>query len=386
MVFFARLSEQRAIGTVKLLIIEPFFGGSHREWTERIRSFSRHEVDVLYLEGCYWKWRMRGGAVLLAEEYLALDRAPEIILASSMLDLPTFLGMIAKGGASIPPVALFCHENQFLYPIPDDRPALKEQRDNFGSINWRSSLVADLNIFNSEFHRREALNAYHEFIRRAPDHKAGSLVERIRDRTTVYPPAPDLLSLDEEVGSSLPKGKAKALLWNHRWEAEKGPNAFASIIKDLIEEGYAFQLILAGPSGNEERIRKTLAEAYPERVIWSGPANDREEYLACLRAADLLLVTSEQDFFGLSVIEAMHQRTLPILPDRLAYPEHLSGKLEGLLYRGMEEAKDHLRQILEGNCPVSPEDAREAVLPYDIREWMEAFDQELGSLSKERNS
>lgn len=371
---------------MKILIIEPFFAGSHQEWAERLRATSQHEVRILSLEGRFWKWRIRGGAVLLAEKYLSDTSEPDLILASSMLDLPTFIGMIAKRGAPIPPVALYCHENQFLYPIPDDRPVFKEQRNSFGAINWRSSLLADLNIFNSEFHRREALNAYLEFIRRAPDHNEGFLVDRIRERTSVYPPAPDLLSLDEEIGSSLPKGRSKVLLWNHRWEAEKAPADFAAIVRELIEDGQPLQLILAGPTGREEAVRRSLSDSYPERVILARPAEGREEYLACLRAADLLLVTSEQDFFGLSVVEAMHQHTIPILPDRLAYPEHLKGRLKKLLYSGVEEAKGILKDILENGPPVTPEEARAAVLRYDIREWIEDLDNELSGLLKERNS
>ncbi len=365
---------------MKVLIVEPFFAGSHREWAEGIQAFSHHEVNILSLEGRYWKWRMRGGAVLLAERYLGEGHEPELILGSSMLDLPTFTGWVAKGDGLIPPVVLYCHENQLLYPVPDERPVFQEQRNSFGSINWRSSLLADLNVFNSEFHRKEALNAYQDLIKRAPDHREAFMVERIRERCRVYPPAPDLLALDRECSASVQKGRGMALLWNHRWEKEKGPAGFASIVRTLMEEGYPLDLILAGPSGNEERIRQGLMMDFPEHVIWCGQTKDRDEYLACLRAADLILVTSEQDFFGLSTVEAMHQRTIPILPDRLAYPEHLSRRLQELLYKNEEEAKERMRSLLKGSLQVDGEEVRRSVAGYDIREWIGDFDRLLGSL------
>ena len=39
--------------------------------------------------------------------------------------------------------------------------------------------------------------------------------------------------------------------------------------------------------------------------------------------ADVLPVTSLQDFFGISIVEAISFKTYPILPNRLAYPELL---------------------------------------------------------------
>ena len=37
--------------------------------------------------------------------------------------------------------------------------------------------------------------------------------------------------------------------------------------------------------------------------------------------ADILPVTSNQDFFGISVMEAIYCKTYPILPNRLSYKE-----------------------------------------------------------------
>lgn len=57
-----------------------------------------------------------------------------------------------------------------------------------------------------------------------------------------------------------------------------------------------------------------------------GFARDYATYARWLNRADILPVTSRHDFFGCSVVEAMYCGVFPILPRRLAYPEHLEGK------------------------------------------------------------
>jgi glycosyltransferase involved in cell wall biosynthesis len=59
------------------------------------------------------------------------------------------------------------------------------------------------------------------------------------------------------------------------------------------------------------------------RIIHWGYADDFEEYARLLWKADILPVTSNQDFFGGSVVEAMYCGCFPMLPNRLAYSEHL---------------------------------------------------------------
>jgi glycosyltransferase involved in cell wall biosynthesis len=364
---------------MKVLIVEPFYGGSHALWIEGVTAFSRHQIRSLSLEGRYWKWRMRAGSILLARRYLEEEEAPHLILASSMLDLPTFFAFIAKVRGKEAALALYCHEDQFLYPVPDDRAVFREQRNEFGGINWRSALLADRTIFNSEYHRRAALKAFRDHVARAPDHREEGLLEGIEAKSCVFPPAPDLKASEGKVFTvDRPDRARSVLIWNHRWEPEKGPEAFTRIIKALMAEGSSMDLILAGPTGSAEHFRQELAAAYPERTLLAGAIHDREEYLDRVKEADLILVTSDQDFFGISVVEAMHLGVVPILPDRLAYPEHLPQSLrEKLLYRNEEEARRVTSGLIEEGVGDLPRQVRAAVAPYDIREWIGDLDDEL---------
>lgn len=370
---------------MKVLLVEPFYGGSHQRWAETLNAFSRHEWHFLTLEGRFWKWRFRGASILLGQKWKELKEKPDLIVASSMLDLPTFMAVLAKAEGELPPIVLYCHENQFLYPLPDDRPVFKEQRTHFGAINWRSSLLADRVFYNSEFHRQAAIEAYEDFIQRAPDHREESLLNGSSERSSVYPPAPDLQALDrKDLEFREPSDGEILLLWNHRWEQEKDPEAFVEFVDRAVAEGVNIRLILAGPSGSEEKRRQELLERYPEKTLLAEAIDDPERYVKWLHAADLIISFAHQDFFGLSVVEAMYCRTAPLLPDRLAYKEHLTEDLKGMLYKDLKEALQILHKNQGKELEAKQEAARASVAPYDIRNWIEDFDKELEAVRGDR--
>ncbi len=106
---------------MNILLVEPFFEGSHAAWAEGYQRHSRHRVELLTLTGRFWKWRMHGGAVTLAQRFLESDFCPDRILASDMCDLGTFLALTRERTARLP-TAVYFHENQLSYPWSPDDP------------------------------------------------------------------------------------------------------------------------------------------------------------------------------------------------------------------------------------------------------------------------
>ncbi|MBW2713999.1 MAG: DUF3524 domain-containing protein, partial [Deltaproteobacteria bacterium] len=87
---------------LEITLIEPFFTGSHETWANGLRAHSRHNIKLLSLPGTNWRWRMRGGAMALAQAYLAEEHQPDLLLATDMLDLPTFLALTRKETHGVP--------------------------------------------------------------------------------------------------------------------------------------------------------------------------------------------------------------------------------------------------------------------------------------------
>ena len=63
--------------------------------------------------------------------------------------------------------------------------------------------------------------------------------------------------------------------------------------------------------------------------------------------ADIIPVTNIQDFFGISIMEALYCNTNPLLPDRLAYPELLPQKFhKDHIYRDKTDLFDKLKECI----------------------------------------
>jgi len=95
---------------MRILLVEPYYTGSHRTWADGYRDHSRHEVTLVTHEGRFWKWRMQGGFLTLAEEVnaqVARIGPPDVLLASDMVHLAGLLGACRESLAGVP-VAAHC--------------------------------------------------------------------------------------------------------------------------------------------------------------------------------------------------------------------------------------------------------------------------------------
>ena len=78
-----------------------------------------------------------------------------------------------------------------------------------------------------------------------------------------------------------------------------------------------------------------------------GYVDDPAAYARWLWRADVLPVTSNHDFFGASVVQAIYCGCRPLLPRRLAFSEHIPEKLNGdYLYDGFDDLVSRLRAML----------------------------------------
>ena len=51
---------------MKILLLEPYYTGSHKQWADGYKHYSNNEIRILKMEGKFWKWRMHGGAITLS--------------------------------------------------------------------------------------------------------------------------------------------------------------------------------------------------------------------------------------------------------------------------------------------------------------------------------
>lgn len=361
---------------MKIVLLEPYMTGSHAAWAKQYQAHSSHDVEILGLEGKYWKWRMHGGAVSLARTFLEGQHRPDLIVATDMLDLSTFLALTRKVTADIP-VVLYMHENQLSYPwSPNDAdPSLKRDA-HYCFINYSSALVADKIFFNSDFHRKDFLAELPTFLNSFPDHNEVSSIDAIAAKSETLHLGLDLKRFDPHRPEETPTGRPPLLLWNHRWEYDKNPEEFFNGMYSLQERGIDFELAVLGESyGKQPAIFAEAQQKLNRQIVHWGFADSFAEYANWLWMADILPVTSIHDFFGVSVVEAIYCGCLPILPRRLAYPEHVSGPFfSDFFYEDSESFQERLGEICLAHRAKHSADVDSGVFRYDWSNLAPVYD------------
>lgn len=304
---------------MRILLIEPYYTGSHAAWAVSYAQKSQYQVDILSLPGRFWKWRMHGGAVTLARKFLASDLNPDLILVTDMLDLTTFLALTGHRTADIP-IAIYFHENQLTYPWSStDRDVAKRRDKHYGFINYVSALAADAVLFNSRYHQESFLASLPKLLKHFPDYNELSTVKQIQDKSQVLALGLDLQRFDAYKPSK-PNDKP-LILWHHRWEQDKCPEDFFKALTTLSERGVDFELTVLGEKFSRKPIVFLEAEkVLAKHIVQFGYVDSFADYAKWLWRSDIVPVTSNQDFFGASVVEALYCNCFALLPRRLAYP------------------------------------------------------------------
>jgi len=305
----------------KILLIEPYFGGSHKHFLSGLQNHVEAEYDLVQLPARKWKRRMLLSAPWVIEQ-LRLNSAEEnhydIVLASTFLDLALFRSMVCtvEGWNPKTRFLVYFHENQFAYPSQTHDP-LNYQ---FAAINFNSSLAADSIAFNSEFNRNTFLGGCRQFVKKSSDMSFQTLLSDIEKKSRVLYPGIDFCQFEgrQDPGA----GETPTIVWNHRWEHDKNPEEFFEALKHLQKRRIAFKLIVLGQSF------KTLPACFNDarsqfesEIVHFGYTESYREYVELLQKGDIVVSTAKHEFYGIAVIEAVRAGCVPLLPKRLSYPE-----------------------------------------------------------------
>lgn len=340
----------------RILILEPYFGGSHRHFLEGLQKHIAADYTVLTLPARKWKMRMQLSAIWCIDQLKALPvskRWFDAVLCSTFVDVAVFRAMLfqVKGWNSRARILTYFHENQFDYPLRFADPS----RHQFTSINLHSALASDDIAFNSHHNRDTFLQGCRTVLKKVTDMGLPDLVPAVMGKSRILHPGIDFTAID-----TLPWKKPTqppVIVWNHRWEHDKDPESFLKALVKLQERNIDFQVIFLGQSFNkplscvpeaEKKLRST--------VIHSGFARTSKHYAALLSQGDIVVSTAQHEFFGIAVIEAVRAGCVPVLPDRLSYPElfdkqflydedSLADRLEEILRRGQRLDRETARAM-----------------------------------------
>ncbi|XP_058404893.1 glycosyltransferase-like domain-containing protein 1 isoform X3 [Diceros bicornis minor] len=239
---------------MSILIIEAFYGGSHKQLVDLLQE--ELEDCVLYtLPAKKWHWRARTSALYFSQN-IPISEQYRILFASSVLNL-TELAALRPDLGKLKKI-LYFHENQLVYPVKK----CQERDFQYGYNQILSCLVADVVVFNSVFNMESFLTSIGKFMKLIPDHRPKDLESIIRPKCQViYFPIrfPDvsrfmpkhktahlqkMLSVkgnDSAAPSiALPKQRSSENLWKN-FDSESGPCHAAqqeNLGGSLMQESY----------------------------------------------------------------------------------------------------------------------------------------------------
>ena len=308
-------------GKKHILLIEPYYGGSHKAFLDGMQEHVDLAFILLTLPARKWKMRMQTAAPWTAEQIARLYRQGKVfdaVLCSTFLDVAVLRSLLATKGIRVP-VAVYFHENQFAYPGRIKDPASFQ----FTNINWTTALTADRLFFNSSFNFESFLTGIKLFLKKVSGVDLGFCLDSIRQKSRVLYPGIDFSAIDRNFSRNN-RNDRPVIVWNHRWEHDKDPETFFSALLKLQKDGVDFRLIVLGFHFDRRPKIFSLAEEQlrrDKRIIHFGYASSRDQYARLLCRGDLVVSTALHEFFGISMLEGMRAGCRPLVPDDLSYPE-----------------------------------------------------------------
>lgn len=301
----------------RILVLSSYHSDISVYWAARLGElFPEAELKLVSLPPQNFAWRVRGAALrFIHQETAALNDSYDLLLVTSHCDLATLRGL-SPALASIPTVLCFL-DNPF---------ALAEGHRASGGTDAQMNALyaaecADQCWFNSRHNLTSFMSGVAALLDKQPDEVPAGVVPSLLAKSVVLPIP---LSQDVFDEASGPQSNTELrILWNHRWGFEKGPERLLAFAKALGQSDLSAKLVLVGP--RNEQIPMSMAELieqHADLIAFNQPVSDRQLYKACLVQADVVLSTARQDFQGIDVMEAAAMGCVPLLPDRLSYPEY----------------------------------------------------------------
>jgi glycosyltransferase involved in cell wall biosynthesis len=118
-----------------------------------------------------------------------------------------------------------------------------------------------------------------------------------------------------------------------------------------------------------------------DRVVHVGHLPEAD-YRELLTQADVVVSTAHHEFFGVAIVEAMAAGAVPLLPDRLSYPELVPERYhESVLYSDGALA-DRLRRVLADldGARAAVDGLRSEMLRFDWATLAPVYDDRLRDL------
>ncbi len=329
---------------LNILAFEPFYGGSHKAFIDGWIKNSKHNWQLLTLPGENWRWRNRNAAVTLSSKVEAVLQngfEADIIFATSMINTSTLISLLPRQLRTLPVVTLF-HENQLHYPLRTDNG-----RRHIDAVlnDYKSALASDVVWWNSYYNRNTLLQNLPDFfkkLRHFDEEELNRNIGKIINKSTTIPLGIDSPGVKYSDGQKPPH-----IVWAARWEHDKNPEELFRLLKSLKEKNINFRLSVIGEKTiGTPKCFNWAQKLFSDNIVNWGYLPSRQAYLDCLKNSDIIISTSKHEFFGLSIFEGAAAGCVPVLPNRLVYPELFCDYPQFICDGTIDGFEEHLTNLI----------------------------------------
>lgn len=304
---------------MRVLLLSPYDAHSHRRWRKGlVAAFPDWQWTVLTLPPRFFLWRVRGNSLSWAfSEREILEQAYDALIVTSMTDLSALRGMVPSLAKL--PALVYCHENQFAYPDRREQSPVEPRM-----VNLYTLLAADRVVFNSAWNRGSFLRGAAGFLRQMPDAVPAGVIESIAEKSRVIPVPLEAYWFEGKT-RELRQGGPFTIVWNHRWEYDKAPERLFDALLNLHQAGLDFRVHVIGQQfRNQPPVFAEMHARLHDHIGQWGMVENHDAYQQLLQCSHVVLTTALHEFQGLAVLEAVASGCVPVVPDRLSYPEYFS--------------------------------------------------------------
>ncbi|XP_054064179.1 glycosyltransferase-like domain-containing protein 1 isoform X6 [Rissa tridactyla] len=342
---------------MSVLLIEAFYGGSHKQLMDLLQEELREDCVLCTLPAKKWHWKARTAALYFMQTVPASTNY-RILFASSVLNLAE-LAALRPDLAKLKKV-LYFHENQLVYPVQK----CQERDFQYGYNQVLSWFMPEHKLAhlekvigvksNGDAYRSEGLPGQQKsraLMKTSDARRESGLCEAQPGLCTTQhegPPspltAPARLGTSEASESTNPcqeedkqhltfnlcnissgrdyQQRPLHVAWPHRWEHDKDPETFFKVLLKLKEKDLPFHVSVLGEAFTEiPDIFAEAKKALGSSVLHWGYLPSKEDYFQALCMADVVISTAKHEFFGVAMVEAVYCGCYPLCPKALVYPE-----------------------------------------------------------------